>query len=220
MVSFCAYGQNQPILVYIYDYRVAQQDVELVKDFSGLHLSTSSRGPQILTGISAQKDTINHPADQFASVAGVSMRMQKVKQKLDSVTASFSPLTPSPSLLSPHSKLRLASTLGEPPQIPLYPLPTQSGSFIPVGNPFSRTSSAGLCMNKSGHLRLHLLCSASVEGSTDFDVDASFDVDVEVDGLDTTADVDADCHTITTPYACTPISGQDIVGVLDCINYH
>ncbi|XP_008112735.2 jouberin isoform X1 [Anolis carolinensis] len=147
MVSFCAYGQNQPILVYIYDYRVAQQDVELVKDFSGLHLSTSSRGPQILTGISAQKDTINHPSDQFASVAGVSMRMQKVKQKLDSVTASFSPLIPSPSLLSPHSKLRLASTLGEPPQIPLYSLPTQSGSFIPVGNPFSRTSSAGLCMN-------------------------------------------------------------------------
>ncbi|KAH0622323.1 hypothetical protein JD844_024520 [Phrynosoma platyrhinos] len=87
MVSFCAYGQNQPILVYIYDYKVAQQDAKLVKDFNGLHLSTSSRGPQILSN-SAQKDTINSPADQFASVARVSMRMQKVKQKLDSVTGN------------------------------------------------------------------------------------------------------------------------------------
>ncbi|XP_042329923.1 jouberin [Sceloporus undulatus] len=151
MVSFCAYGQNQPILVYIYDYKVAQEDAELVKDFNGLHLSTLSRGPQILSssaGISSKKNTINSPADQFASVARVSMRMQKVKQKLDSVTASFSPLVPSPSLLSPHSKLRLACTLGEPPQIPLYPLPAQSGSFVPVGNPFIRTPSAGLYMNE------------------------------------------------------------------------
>ncbi|XP_061479908.1 jouberin isoform X2 [Rhineura floridana] len=148
MVSFCAFGQNQPILVYIYDYKVAQQEAELVKGFRGLHLSTTSRGPQILSNsadTSVQKDSMS-PADQFASVARVSMRMQKVKQKLDSVTASSSPLVPSPSLLSPHSKLSLASTLGKPP-IPLYPLSSPSGSFIPVGNSFCRTPSAGLHRN-------------------------------------------------------------------------
>lgn len=143
MVSFCAFGQNQPILVYVYDYKVAQQEAELVKDFSGLCSTTASRGPQILSNsadVSAQKDSVMSPADEFAKVAKVSMRMQKVKQKLDSVMASSSPLLPSPSLLSPHSKLRLASTLNEPWIL----LPTHSGSFIPVGNPFSRTSSAGL----------------------------------------------------------------------------
>uniref|UniRef100_A0A8D2KWG0 Abelson helper integration site 1 n=1 Tax=Varanus komodoensis TaxID=61221 RepID=A0A8D2KWG0_VARKO len=80
MVSFCAFGQNQPILVYIYDYKVAQQEAE--------QLSMSSRGPKILNGsadISVQKDSIMSPADQFANVARVSVRMQKVKQKLDSV---------------------------------------------------------------------------------------------------------------------------------------
>ncbi|XP_077208099.1 jouberin [Paroedura picta] len=146
MVSFCAFGQNHPILVYIYDYKVAQREAELVKDFRGLRLSASPRGPQLLsssTDISIQKDSIISQPDQLASISRVSMRMQKVKQKLDSVTASSSSGLPSPSLLSPHSRLRLASTLGEP-RIPLYPLSTQSGSFVPVGNPLSRTLSAGL----------------------------------------------------------------------------
>ncbi|XP_060095853.1 jouberin [Heteronotia binoei] len=146
MVSFCAFGQNHPILVYIYDYKVAQQEAELVKDFRGLRLSASPRGPQLLSSsadISIQKDSTISQPDQFASISRVSMRMQKVKQKLDSVTASSSSCLPSPSLLSPHSRLRLTSTLGEP-RIPLYPLSTQSGSFVPVGNPLSRTLSAGL----------------------------------------------------------------------------
>ncbi|EMP37401.1 Jouberin [Chelonia mydas] len=88
MVSFCAFGQNQPILVYIYDYKVAQQEAEIVKDLNGSLASTTSRGPQILSNsshISAQKDSTMSPANQFVSVARVSMRMQKVKQKLDSV---------------------------------------------------------------------------------------------------------------------------------------
>ncbi|XP_054842303.1 jouberin isoform X2 [Eublepharis macularius] len=146
MVSFCAFGQNQPILVYIYDYKVAQQEAELIKDFRGLHLSASPRGPHLLSNSadsSIQKDSTMPQPDQFASISRRSVRMQKVKQKLDSVTASSSAFLPSPSLLSPHSKLRLASTLGEP-WIPLHPLSTQSGSFVPVGNPLSRTLSARL----------------------------------------------------------------------------
>uniref|UniRef100_A0A8C0H9H7 Abelson helper integration site 1 n=1 Tax=Chelonoidis abingdonii TaxID=106734 RepID=A0A8C0H9H7_CHEAB len=91
MVSFCAFGQNQPILVYIYDYKVAQQEAEIIKDLNGSLASTTPRGPQILSNsshISAQKDSTMSPADQFVSVARVSMRMQKVKQKLDSVMVS------------------------------------------------------------------------------------------------------------------------------------
>uniref|UniRef100_A0A8D0H949 Abelson helper integration site 1 n=1 Tax=Sphenodon punctatus TaxID=8508 RepID=A0A8D0H949_SPHPU len=120
MVSFCAFGQNQPILVYIYDYKVAQQEAELVKDSIGSLTSGTLRGPQVLSNssISAQKESMS-PADQFVTVARVSMRMQKVKQKLDSVTANSNLLLPAPSLLSPHSKVRLSSTLGTS-QIPLY----------------------------------------------------------------------------------------------------
>ncbi|XP_063165762.1 jouberin [Candoia aspera] len=134
MVAFCAFGQNQPILVYIYDYKVAKQETEAVKKLSGSQLTKSSRSPQILSisaSVLAEKNMMSS-ADQFANVARVSMRMQKVKQKLDSVMASSRPMFPSRSLLSPHSRLKLTSTLG---------------SFIPVGNPFSHTPSAGLHTN-------------------------------------------------------------------------
>ncbi|XP_067398368.1 LOW QUALITY PROTEIN: jouberin [Emydura macquarii macquarii] len=146
MVSFCAFGQNQPILVYIYDYKVAQQEAEIVKDLSGSLASTTPRGPQILSNsshISAQKDSTMSSADQFVSAARVSMRMQKVKQKLDSVMTSSNLMLPAPSLLSPHSKLRLPSTPGTS-LIPQYPFTTQNGSFSPVGNPLSRIPSVRL----------------------------------------------------------------------------
>lgn len=146
MVSFCAFGQNQPIIVYIYDYKVAQQEAEMVKDLNGPLASKTLRGPQFLSNsshISAQKDSTVSPADQFVSVARVSMRMQKVKQKLDSVMTGSNLMLPAPSLLSPHSKLRLPSTLGTS-LIPQYPFITQSGSFSPVGSPLSRTPSVRL----------------------------------------------------------------------------
>uniref|UniRef100_A0A8C3J1M0 Jouberin n=1 Tax=Calidris pygmaea TaxID=425635 RepID=A0A8C3J1M0_9CHAR len=88
MVSFCAFGQNQPILVYIYDYKVAQQEAELVKDLSSSLTTAAPRGPQFLSSFSeipVQKSSVMSLADQFVSVARASMRMQKVKQKLDSV---------------------------------------------------------------------------------------------------------------------------------------
>ncbi|XP_034621490.1 jouberin isoform X5 [Trachemys scripta elegans] len=160
MVSFCAFGQNQPILVYIYDYKVAQQEAEIVKDLNGSLASTTPRGPQILSNsshISAQKDSTMSPADQFVSVARVSMRMQKVKQKLDSVMTSSNLMLPAPSLLSPHSKLRLPSTVGTS-LIPQYPFTSQNGSFSPVGSPLSRTPSVRLqtmsaVITKSGDLK-------------------------------------------------------------------
>ncbi|NXC30400.1 AHI1 protein, partial [Campylorhamphus procurvoides] len=141
MVSFCAFGQNQPILVYIYDYKVAQQEAELVKDLNTSLTTAAPRGPQFFSSfseISGQKSSVMSPADQFVSVARASMRMQKVKQKLDSVMASSNLLLPAPSSLSPHYKLRLPGTLSTPLN-PLRSFTTESGCFSPVGNPLSRT---------------------------------------------------------------------------------
>ncbi|XP_015713922.1 jouberin isoform X2 [Coturnix japonica] len=138
MVSFCAFGPNQPILVYIYDYKVAQQEAELVKDLSSSLSTSAPRGPQISSSFSEipmQKSSVMSPADQFVSVARTSMRMQKLKQKLDSVMTSSNLLLPAPSSLSPDSKLRLPNTLSTP----LNPLYSFSGCFSPVGNPLSRT---------------------------------------------------------------------------------
>ncbi|XP_042744437.1 jouberin isoform X4 [Lagopus leucura] len=129
MVSFCAFGQNQPILVYIYDYKVAQQEAELVKDLSSSLSTASPRGLQISSSFSEvpmQKSSVMSPADQFASVARTSMRMQKLKQKLDSVMTSSNLLLPATSSLSPHSKLRLPNTLSTP----LNPLYSFSGKSV------------------------------------------------------------------------------------------
>ncbi|XP_025929999.1 jouberin isoform X8 [Apteryx rowi] len=132
MVSFCAFGQNQPILVYIYDYKAAQLEAEIVKDLSSSLTTAAPRGPQIFSSfseITTQQSSTMSPADQFVSVARASMRMRKVKQKLDSVTASSNLSLPVPSLLSPHSKLRLSGTLSTSLN-PLYPFSTKSGQLI------------------------------------------------------------------------------------------
>ncbi|NXO34885.1 AHI1 protein, partial [Locustella ochotensis] len=141
MVSFCAFGQNHPILVYIYDYKVAQQEAELVRDLSSSLPTAAPRGPHFFssfTEIPVQKNSVMSPADQFVSVARASVRMQKVKQKLDSVTANSNLFLPAPSSLSPHSKLRLTGALNIPLN-PLYSFTAESGCFSPVGNPLSRT---------------------------------------------------------------------------------
>ncbi|NXC42612.1 AHI1 protein, partial [Penelope pileata] len=149
MVSFCAFGQNQPILVYIYDYKVAQREAELVKDLSSSLTTATPQGPQIFSSFSEipmQKSSTMSPADQFVSVARTSMRMQKLKQKLDSVMASSNLLLPAQSSLSPHSRLRLPSTLSTPLN-PLYSFSAKSGCFSPVGNPLSRTLLGRIQMN-------------------------------------------------------------------------
>ncbi|XP_025929998.1 jouberin isoform X7 [Apteryx rowi] len=132
MVSFCAFGQNQPILVYIYDYKAAQLEAEIVKDLSSSLTTAAPRGPQIFSSfseITTQQSSTMSPADQFVSVARASMRMRKVKQKLDSVTASSNLSLPVPSLLSPHSKLRLSGTLSTSLN-PLYPFSTKSARLF------------------------------------------------------------------------------------------
>lgn len=70
---------------------VAQQEAELVKDLSSSLTTAALRGPQFFGSFSEipiQNSSVMSPADQFVSVARASMRMQKVKQKLDSVMVS------------------------------------------------------------------------------------------------------------------------------------
>lgn len=70
---------------------VAQQEAELVKDLSSSLTTAAPRGPQLFSSFSeipVQRNSVMCPADQFVSVARASMRMQKVKQKLDSVMVS------------------------------------------------------------------------------------------------------------------------------------
>ncbi|XP_029452474.1 LOW QUALITY PROTEIN: jouberin [Rhinatrema bivittatum] len=190
MVAFCAFGESQPIIVYIYDHKVAQLEAEIVKDFGGSLTSSVPRRPDVHSSfdITSQHDPSLSSADQFVSAVKTSMRMQKVKQKLDSVmnsghlntsrtgnlydqpgyppsmtwslsreSRSASPinsgypypagsnlLLPAPSVLSPHSKLRLPGTLGTQ-LIPQHAATTR-GSFSPVGQPLNRMPSVRLQM--------------------------------------------------------------------------
>ncbi|KAM4043296.1 jouberin isoform 2-T2 [Anomaloglossus baeobatrachus] len=129
MVAFCAFGSSQPIIVYIYDYKVAKLEAESV------HASGDASGQSNSDILTFQESVV---------AARSSMRMMKVKQKLDSVLSGSNGFLPAPSLLSPHSKFRLAgtsSTQFQPPGTNTY------GGFSPVGQSLSRTPSIKLQVN-------------------------------------------------------------------------
>ncbi|XP_075059283.1 jouberin isoform X2 [Mixophyes fleayi] len=131
MVAFCAFGQSQPIVIYIYDYKVSQLEAESVQTSGDVSASSHT-------------DSLTFQASVIA--ARSSMRMMKVKQKLDSVLSGSNVLLPAPSLLSPHSKLRLTGA----PSPQLQPTGTSPlGGFSPVGLPISRTPSIKLQMSNA-----------------------------------------------------------------------
>ncbi|XP_077145426.1 jouberin isoform X4 [Ranitomeya variabilis] len=126
MVAFCAFGPSQPIIVYIYDYKVAKLEAESVQATSDVNGQSHSNTLTFQDSVLAAKS---------------SMRMMKVKQKLDSVLSGSNGFLPAPSLLSPHSKFRLTGT----PSIQLQtPGTTTYGGFSPVGQSLSRTPSIRL----------------------------------------------------------------------------
>uniref|UniRef100_UPI00398EEB01 jouberin isoform X2 n=1 Tax=Pristiophorus japonicus TaxID=55135 RepID=UPI00398EEB01 len=183
MVAFCAFGPNQPILVFVYDQKVAQLEAETMKDFwrTNLKSATTStpKGPKIFR---STFDSTVYDAS-FSSVAHssrISMKMQKVRQKLDTVMESLQKSTsemdhyfaqpgmvsmmswdmrwqdssfsskdsyfssarsnrslPAPSLLSPHSKLKLSTSVGAQ-LLSQQSLTSQAGGFSPVGHRFNR----------------------------------------------------------------------------------
>ncbi|XP_063773447.1 jouberin isoform X2 [Pseudophryne corroboree] len=131
MVAFCAFGQSQPILIYIYDVKVAQLEAESVQTSSDVSDPVHS-------------DSLTFQASAIA--ARSSMRLMKVKQKLDSVLTGSNVLQPAPSLLSPHAKLRLT---GAPsPQLQTSGT-SPLGGFSPVGLTVGRTPSIRLQMDNT-----------------------------------------------------------------------
>ncbi|XP_053316077.1 jouberin [Spea bombifrons] len=132
MVAFCAFGESHPIILYIYDCKVAQMEAEAVQTSAHFMPSGSSEIPEY-------QESYLSSADYFANAARLSMRMLKVKQKLDSFQAERNVL-PAPSLLSPHSKLILSGMksshlITQPPGSSAY------GGFSPVGQTFHQTAS-------------------------------------------------------------------------------
>lgn len=163
MVAFCAFGQNQPIHLYLYDRKVAQMEVESLRGMNRTEIADSKvgRNPSEVTTF---QNSSASGMDRFASTARVSLKMQRVKQKLDSVlephrsspsvdmyeqggvshlgrslegTASY---LPPPSLLSPHSKLQMSTSLSAH-LIPQATLTSLNSGYAPIGQPIRRAPS-------------------------------------------------------------------------------
>nr|ABB02258.1 Ahi1 [Danio rerio] len=146
MVAFCCFGQNQPIHLYLYDRKVAQMEVESLRGWSRSENLDSKTGR-----ISSEFMSIQNPTatsmDRFANTARMSLKMQRVKQKLDSVLGLNSYLPP-PSLLSPHSKLQMSSSLSAQ-LIPQATLTSHTSGYSQAGQPIRRAPS--LRQQKSFH---------------------------------------------------------------------
>ncbi|XP_027855752.1 jouberin isoform X3 [Xiphophorus couchianus] len=154
MVAFCAFGQSQPVHVYLYDQKVSQLEMH-----NNLELSRSASldtKPVQNTPDSVELQGTPTPStvDQLVQLARFDLKMQCVKDHLDSVlepyrrtaavgqdkmgtthagrsftsdvgTKGLNASLPPPSLLSPHSKLRLSGSLADQ-LIPQAVLSTQS----------------------------------------------------------------------------------------------
>ncbi|XP_051724812.1 jouberin [Ctenopharyngodon idella] len=162
MVAFCSFGQNQLIHLYLYDRKVAQMEVESLRGLSrseNLDSKTGRNSSEVTTFQNSSATGM----DQFASTARVSLKMQRVKQKLDSVLEphrsspgvdmyeqggmshlgrSLEGLTSNipPSLLSPHSKLQMSASLSSQ-LIPQATLTSHNSGYSPAGQPIRRAPS-------------------------------------------------------------------------------
>ncbi|XP_057200558.1 jouberin [Triplophysa rosa] len=162
MVAFSAFGQNQPIHLYLYDRKVAQMEVESLRGMNRTEFADRKNPSEVTTFQNPSASGM----DRFASTARVSLKIQRVKQKLDSVleprrsspnvdmmyeqggvshlgrslegTASY---FPPPSLLSPHSKLQMTTSSLSAHLIPQATLASLSSGYAPVGQPIRRAPS-------------------------------------------------------------------------------
>uniref|UniRef100_A0A3Q4GUR5 Abelson helper integration site 1 n=1 Tax=Neolamprologus brichardi TaxID=32507 RepID=A0A3Q4GUR5_NEOBR len=129
MVAFCAFGQSQPVHVYLYDRKVSQMEVHTMK------AASRSASEDIKTVINTpdplalQDTSISAAMDQFAQATRLALKMQCVKEQLDSVLTGLNASLPPPSLLSPHSRLKLTGALAEQ-LIPQASLSTQPRKWL------------------------------------------------------------------------------------------
>ncbi|CAL8291800.1 unnamed protein product [Gadus morhua 'NCC'] len=84
MVAFCAFGPSQPILVYLYDRKVSQLEAQTIR--AGSRAAPTDSSTRTAEPMAALLDrTASSPTDGFAQTARLSLKMQRVKDKLDSV---------------------------------------------------------------------------------------------------------------------------------------
>uniref|UniRef100_A0A2K6ASX1 Jouberin n=1 Tax=Macaca nemestrina TaxID=9545 RepID=A0A2K6ASX1_MACNE len=118
MVAFCAFGQNEPILLYIYDFHVAQQEAEMFKCYNGTFP---------LPGIHQSQDALctcpklphqgSFQIDEFVHTENSSTKMHLVKQRLETVTVCLFyvnkdlSFTSPPAVSSQQSKLKQSNML-------------------------------------------------------------------------------------------------------------
>ncbi|KAM9842057.1 jouberin-like [Aulostomus maculatus] len=176
MVAFCAFGQSQPVHIYLFDRKASQLEALNLKSASaGTKTVRNTPDPPVF-----QDTRASSAADQFVQATRLALRMQSVKEKLDSVlethrrssgisdeklgishtsrsllsdggTTRLNESLPPPSLLSPHSKLQLSGSLAEQ-LIPQAAFSTQSCGFSPVGQRMKGASSFRLQTTIPDHI--------------------------------------------------------------------
>ncbi|XP_062296581.1 jouberin [Scomber scombrus] len=84
MVAFCAFGQSQPVHVYLYDRKVSQLEVHNIKTMSRSASADNKTFRNTPDSLMFQ-DTASSTMDQYAQATRLAFKMQCVKEQLDSV---------------------------------------------------------------------------------------------------------------------------------------
>nr|XP_020463620.1 jouberin [Monopterus albus] len=85
MVAFCTFGQSQPVHVYLYDHKVSQLEVHSIKAASTSASADTKTGGNTPNPFVLQDTSSVLTMDQFAQTTRLALKMQRVKQQLDSV---------------------------------------------------------------------------------------------------------------------------------------
>ncbi|KAK7796958.1 hypothetical protein U0070_001480 [Myodes glareolus] len=88
MVAFCAFGQSEPVLLYVYDFHVAQQEAEMFKRYNGtLPLPGIHQSQDALCTCPKLPPQGSFQIDELVNTENNSSRkIQLVKQRLETVT--------------------------------------------------------------------------------------------------------------------------------------
>ncbi|XP_012384500.2 jouberin isoform X2 [Dasypus novemcinctus] len=87
MVAFCAFGQDEPILLYTYDFHVAQQEADMFKCCNGtLPLPGIHQSQDALCTCPKMPHQGSFQIDEFVHSKNSSVKMLQVKQRLNTVT--------------------------------------------------------------------------------------------------------------------------------------
>ena len=100
MIAFCSFGENEPVLIYRYNHKVAQLDAGLESEDYNLTKKTGRPGspelnPKAAATAQQQSDLMDGTSNLTEKLnAQKSLRMDRVQRKLDSVLAFQSLPTP------------------------------------------------------------------------------------------------------------------------------